>query len=1088
MKIPSTGQIVRVRTRHWLVGAVEPSAHGTLVQVACVDDDAQGEELQVVWEVELDAVILDSEAWEKIGRRDFDRPEYFAAYLNTLRWNCVTSTNEKLFQAPFRAGIRIEAYQLQPLRKALELPRVNLFIADDVGLGKTIESGLIANELRLRRRVNDIVVACPPSMMEQWQEELENRFGLTFEIYNRDYVERIRREHGYSTNPWDTFPRWIVSHRLLIDENYAGPMKVWLDNFRPGSLLILDEAHHAAPASGSKYAIDSKITQAIRDLAPRFEHRIFLSATPHNGHSNSFSALLHLLDNKRFTPGVPVTKKQLGAVMVRRLKEDIREIAGGFPKRILTEVPISGLPADAPELALADLLVEYRNVRKLRFASGTKREQAMGGLILSTLQQRLFSSIDAFHRTLSAHRRAMDKVWAAEANSAGNPSVGPGSGDDEDEARSTGQRERFTAGFDWDDERAQLPSEEQESEAAEAVAALTAQAAGNVRAAQSAVERQLLNQMADIAGRSRFQPDARLRWLLSWMKKNLSSGIATDLASPPDPRAPWSQLRVILFTEYEDTARYLRNQLEAAMGGAEVAGQRIAVFHGPTRPQDRKAIKLAFNEHPSKNPLRILIATDAAREGLNLQAHCWNLFHLDLPWNPSRLEQRNGRIDRKLQPNPEVYCHYFVYTQRPEDRVLAAIVRKTKTIRQELGALSEVIDKRLSSGIDRSSIDDTARFIDDTDEDPEKRRVREEEFEEERQTRLNELRRQIDELRTRIQDASDWLNFREDHFRQAITSALEIDQVSGLQPASGVSHPQRWVFPNLLTRYGGDSRWAETLDTLRANPEPGENLFQWRKRAPLRPVVFSPLDGLDEDVVQMHLSHRLVQRLLGRFLTQGFIHNDLSRACLAHSADAIPRVILIGRLSVYGAGAVRLHEEMLLVTARWVEPASRGKALTPYGREAEKKTLQLMDESLRPGTHANVPPQRTRQLHDTLALDIEQLLPHLQSRGETALDEARSELTLRGEKEANHLRDILNDQRQRVLKEQGRWTNNQLDLPGFTPEERKQLSANQRYWKAFLENVDGDLAREPRRIREFYQPTAHRIEPVGIAYLWPISG
>jgi hypothetical protein len=121
------------------------------------------------------------------------------------------------------------------------------------------------------------------------------------------------------------------------------------------------------------------------------------------------------------------------------------------------------------------------------------------------------------------------------------------------------------------------------------------------------------------------------------------------------------------------------------------AEERIAVFHGPTPLDKREAIKLAFNEHPSKNPLRILLCNDAAREGLNLQAHCFNLFHFDVPWNPSRLEQRNGRIDRKLQPSDTVYCRYFVYTQRLEDRVLRALVRKTETIRAELGSLSQVI-------------------------------------------------------------------------------------------------------------------------------------------------------------------------------------------------------------------------------------------------------------------------------------------------------------------------------------------------------------------------------------------------------------
>jgi SNF2 family DNA or RNA helicase len=113
-------------------------------------------------------------------------------YIHTLRWNCVTATDPRLFQAPFRAGIRIDTYQLEPLRKALLLPRVNLFIADDVGLGKTIEAGLIANELLLRRRVHEIVVACPPTMLPQWKDELEVRFGLTFQILDRDYIEQVR--------------------------------------------------------------------------------------------------------------------------------------------------------------------------------------------------------------------------------------------------------------------------------------------------------------------------------------------------------------------------------------------------------------------------------------------------------------------------------------------------------------------------------------------------------------------------------------------------------------------------------------------------------------------------------------------------------------------------------------------------------------------------------------------------------------------------------------------------------------------------------------------------------------------------------
>ena len=136
--------------------------------------------------------------------------------------------------------------------------------------------------------------------------------------------------------------------------------------------------------TGSRYAIDSRITRTVRDLAPRFEHRLFLSATPHNGHSNSFSALLEILDRNRFTRGVKVLPRHLGEVMVRRLKEDVREVAGGFPRREVVQVDLDGLPADAPELALAALLDEYRTVREARLEGATKRKQSEAALLVNS--------------------------------------------------------------------------------------------------------------------------------------------------------------------------------------------------------------------------------------------------------------------------------------------------------------------------------------------------------------------------------------------------------------------------------------------------------------------------------------------------------------------------------------------------------------------------------------------------------------------------------------------------------------------------------------------------------------------------------
>jgi hypothetical protein len=155
---PRVGELVLVRSRRWLVDEViEAKSPGQtcVARLSCADDDAQGQTLEALWDYELDRLILEEEGWADLAAKGFDQPRRFAAFLHTLRWNCVTATDPNLFQAPFRAGIKIDAYQMEPLRKALRLPRVNLFIADDTGLGKTIEAGLIARELLLRKKGQD---------------------------------------------------------------------------------------------------------------------------------------------------------------------------------------------------------------------------------------------------------------------------------------------------------------------------------------------------------------------------------------------------------------------------------------------------------------------------------------------------------------------------------------------------------------------------------------------------------------------------------------------------------------------------------------------------------------------------------------------------------------------------------------------------------------------------------------------------------------------------------------------------------------------------------------------------------------------
>ena len=204
-RAPEAGELVQVRSRRWLVEEVVPSPDpGSVVRRAAglrrrrrPGPDAR----RVLGATSRTGSSSTEEGWKDLAARGFDPPRTFAAYLHTLRWNCVTATDPNLFQSPFRAGIKIDAYQMEPLRKALRLPRVNLFIADDVGLGKTIEAGLIARELLLRREGEDHrrrrAALRPPAV--------EGRAGGALRPGVRDprsdYLTRMRRERGFGVNP-----------------------------------------------------------------------------------------------------------------------------------------------------------------------------------------------------------------------------------------------------------------------------------------------------------------------------------------------------------------------------------------------------------------------------------------------------------------------------------------------------------------------------------------------------------------------------------------------------------------------------------------------------------------------------------------------------------------------------------------------------------------------------------------------------------------------------------------------------------------------------------------------------------------------
>lgn len=1059
-----------MRSRQYLIEEVIPSgteAGDTRVRLACLEDDAQGDSLEVFWEREIDARVLEASSWEAVANRGFDNPRYFSAYLHALRWNCVTSTDPKLFQAPYRAGIEVKAYQLEPLRKALRMPRVNLFIADDVGLGKTIEAGLILREMLMRQKIKRVVISCPPSVVRQWKDEMESRFGLTFIIYDRDFVAFKRRERGYGINPWKTHTRFIISHSLLRDEAYAAPLRDWLQDFSAGSMLILDEAHNAAPASGSRYAIDSQLTRTVRDIAPRFEHKLFLSATPHNGHSNSFAALLEILDPQRFCRGVPVrSKKLLDAVMVRRLKQDLREINNAdFPKRDVIPVIIDDLPEDAPELRLSQLLQAYRKCREERLKDATKSTQVTAMLVMTSLQKRLLSSIEAFARTLKVHSKAIERQAEQLVTQRGFALLqeSPGA----------------------DDDRAELDEDEVLNEEAAQMEKAT-QADGGI----SKQELGLLKEMTQIAEQARHQPDSKVKKLEHWIRQNLCSNLGVQ-------GAKWLNRRVLIFTEYTDTKRYLEQQLGSIIAKSERVHERIDTFHGGMGEERRESIKQAFNTDPTRHPLRILIATDAAREGINLQNYCADLFHFDVPWNPSRMEQRNGRIDRKLQREPQVRCHYFVLSQRVEDRVLDVLVKKTKQIQEELGSLSPVVEKNvtklLNSGIRQSEVQKLTEAIElaQADEESKERDGAIQEELEAIRLRQDKLRQQQVELETMLRDSKLWLGLDDRHFRDTLSVSLELMGSKPLEPLAAEEsvdneERSRWSVPALDQQAGADPTWATTLDTLRTPRQKTQKLWDWRKEAPIRPVVFRDPGSLDGKVVHLHLEHRIVQRLLGRFLSQGFLHDELTRACVCRTDDPIPRVIILGRLSLYGDRAARLHDEIISVAAEWLDPEARGRGrLRPLPEGEKKDVLQILEDSLANRRLQEVPLTLVERLKKHTARDVEDLLSHLERRATELTERAKRKLEQRGEKEAAEMKTLLQEQRDRILKQFRQYETQQLSL--FNPEERRQIDADRWHWEVRAADLETEILSEPKRIQQTYQIKAERIEPVGIIYLWPVS-
>ena len=1073
-QLPEPGQLVDVRRRRYVVNDISqstlppdilsvrpglPSGNTLsvqhLVMLSSVEDDALGEELQVIWEIEPGATAIEKTPLpQPVG---FDDPRRLDTFLNAVRWGAASSADVRAIQAPFRSGVDLEDYQLDPVARAITMPRVNLLIADDVGLGKTIEAGLVAQELIIRHRARRILVVCPAALQIQWRDQMRDKFGLEFRIVDSDLMKALRRERGVQANPWTHFPRLITSIDYLKRER---PLRLFSEVLpaqgdspypRRFDLLILDEGHNVAPSGRGRYATDSLRTLAIRRLAPHFEHKLFLSATPHNGYRESFSALLELLDNQRFARGVEPDPEQLNDIMVRRLKSALPKRWDGssrFPERQITPLPVAYMPQ---EREIHHLLQEYTRSRLVRDADTTERYATE--FVLKLLKKRLFSSPAAFSLTLQQHEETLSQV-----------------------ERHVMVTRRPSAGI-LRSKVEQLEEESDNDQTLDEAAGEALEAAAPLFRAPDANEQSLLSRMRSWAQGASHRPDSKAETLLAWLHEHIR------------PSGQWSERRVIIFTEYRATQNWLYDLLvrEGFAERGPDGERRTLLLYGGMDAKERETIKASFQAHPSDASVRILLATDAASEGIDLQNYCSHLIHYEIPWNPNRLEQRNGRIDRHGQRAPEVNIYHFVtHTYKDiltsdvatppgmQDALPAHIsdldddleflmqaVLKIERIREDLGNVGPVIAEQIEEAmLGRRRTLDTRR----AEENAPSRHLQA--FARKQRALLAE---RIEHLYSQLQEGRSELNLLPDNIHAVVETALELAKQPPLQKR--LLHNPHGKYPPIevfdVPELSGS--WAACTSGL-------EHPHTHQKR----PIVFDyELASGRDDVVLAHLNHRLVTMSL-RLLRaevwasgeQRKLYRVTARTVPSHILDT-PVVVAHARLLILGGDNTRLHEELIAAGGYLRE-----------GRFARMNEGQLRDV-LSAALDAPVSQALQQRLAELWDRHRDPLLQSIEARLEDRASSLHRKLADRAAKEQRDITTILRELQSSIRQELVRPNVVQLELFSFTGEERQQYDRDMTALAARAEQIDHEIQQETELIQKRFADPQPRLFPVAATYLIP---
>ncbi|MFE1507012.1 helicase-related protein [Streptomyces sp. NPDC058726] len=564
---------------------------------------------------------------------------------------------------PFRslAGIAVEprAYQLVPLLMALRQKTVRMLVSDDVGIGKTVEAGLIASELLAQGEATGLAVLCSPALAEQWQQELRSKFGIDAELVLSSTVSRLERGLDLGQSLFDKYPHVIVSTDFIKSTRHR-------DDFvrHCPDLVIVDEAHTCVTSDDSKVSTQNQLRyELLRRVAQDAErHLLLVTATPHSGKESAFRNLLGLVrpDLAHVDLDSEKGRKLLAQHFVARKRADVRQYLtkeDGLADDSLAER--TAFPSDryfkdetyklSPEYrALLDDAIAYASERVEEADGQGRREARIAWWSAIALLRSLVSSPRAAAQTLRTRSAAAVAASAEEADRLGAP----------------------------------LTSDSADSDALEgmdvAPGAETEENAGS-RLAELAERAQALEGPAQ---------DLKLKALIKHLKALLADGY-----------------NPIVFCRYIPTAEYLAEQLgndpETKKRSPLGAKTVVKAVTGTLSPQQRidRIEELAAEAGEDAAARRVLIATDCLSEGVNLQHHFDAVLHYDLAWNPTRHDQREGRVDRYGQKRDEVRVITLYGDDNGIDgKVLEVLIKKHRQIKKDLGISVSVPDE-MSTGV-----------------------------------------------------------------------------------------------------------------------------------------------------------------------------------------------------------------------------------------------------------------------------------------------------------------------------------------------------------------------------------------------------